>query len=156
MNTIVLLIKLDGMPEDKRNLMPVGLTQSNELLKWRLFCLSKKAGQKASKEEKGPHWLKDGKEFRQFLSTKYSHQQVAKKPYTHKGYTQSTLPISFKTIYSHPYLSLQKTPHPRSKTDFNLGINRAENKVTWHRLACKQGHFKPINLLAFDDTAWNI
>lgn len=75
------------MPEDERDLMPVGLTQSNGLLKWRLFsCLCKKrAGQKASKEEKGPPWLKDGKEFRQSLSTEYSHRQVAKKPYTHKG-----------------------------------------------------------------------
>lgn len=70
----------------KRDLKSVGLTQSNEFLKWKLFsCLSKKADQKVSKEEKGPHWLKDGKESRQSLSTEYSHQQVVKKPYTHKG-----------------------------------------------------------------------
>lgn len=115
--------------------------------------MSKKTGQKATKEEKGPRWLKDGKEFRQPVSTEHSHQQVAKKPYTRKGYAQSTLPRSFQTIYSHPYLSLRKIPHPRSKADFNLGINTAENTVTWHRLACEQGYFKPINLLAFDDTA---
>lgn len=39
--------------------------------------------------------------------------------------------------------------HPRPNTDFNLGINRAENTVTWHRLV-NRDFVKVINLLTFD------
>lgn len=42
--------------------------------------------------------------------------------------------------------------HPRSNTDFNLEINRAENIVTWHRLV-NRDFVKAINLRAFDDIA---
>ena len=42
--------------------------------------------------------------------------------------------------------------HPRSNIDFNLGINRAEKTVTWHRLV-NRDFGKAIIWLAFDGIA---